>query len=66
MTQVEDAMRAYFADAHQLAEGAGAAPLAALMTEGDRAGPRDRRDPERRQRRPRASTRACSLVGLDR
>ena len=33
-------MRVYFADAHQIAEGAGAAPLAALLAEGDRAGSR--------------------------
>jgi threonine dehydratase len=37
---VEDAVRAYFSDTHQLAEGAGAAPLAALLQEGDRAGGR--------------------------
>jgi threonine dehydratase len=36
--EVEDAMRAYFADTHQVAEGAGAAPLAAMLKEGDRAG----------------------------
>jgi len=35
--EVEDAMRAYFIDTHQVAEGAGAAPLAALLKEGDRA-----------------------------
>ena len=34
--QVEDAMRALYQDAHTLAEGAGAAPLAALLTERDR------------------------------
>ena len=38
--EVEDAMRALFADTHQVAEGAGAAPLAALLKEGDRAGQR--------------------------
>jgi len=38
--QVEKAMRAYFADTHQVAEGAGAAPLAAMLADGDRAGPR--------------------------
>jgi threonine dehydratase len=38
--EVEDAMRWYFADTHQIAEGAGAAPLAAMLKEGDRAGPR--------------------------
>jgi threonine dehydratase len=37
---IEDAMRAYFTDTHQIAEGAGAAPLAALLAEGDRAGRR--------------------------
>jgi threonine dehydratase len=37
---VEAAMRAYFSDTHQVAEGAGAAPLAALLNEGDRAGSR--------------------------
>jgi len=35
--EVEDAMRALFADTHQVAEGAGAAPLAALLKDGDRA-----------------------------
>ena len=38
--EVEAAMRAYFTDTHQIAEGAGAAPLAALLKEGDRAGRR--------------------------
>jgi threonine dehydratase len=38
--EVEDAMRACFADTHQVAEGAGAAPLAAMLKEGDRAGPK--------------------------
>jgi threonine dehydratase len=33
---VADAMRAYFTDTHNVAEGAGAAPLAALMQEKDR------------------------------
>ncbi len=33
-------MRAYFTDTHQVAEGAGAAPLAALVKEGARAGQR--------------------------
>lgn len=37
---VEAAMRACFTDMHQVAEGAGAAPLAALLKEGDRAGRR--------------------------
>ena len=36
--EVEDAMRACFSDMHQVAEGAGAAPLAALLKDGDRAG----------------------------
>ena len=36
--QVEAAMRACYDDAHQVAEGAGAAALAALLAEGDRAG----------------------------
>jgi len=39
-SEVEAAMRAYFSDTHQVAEGAGAAPLAALLQEGDRAGRR--------------------------
>jgi threonine dehydratase len=39
-TEVEAAMRACFTDMHQVAEGAGAAPLAALLKEGDRAGRR--------------------------
>ena len=38
--QVGAAMRAYFSDTHQVAEGAGAAPLAALLMEGERAGRR--------------------------
>jgi threonine dehydratase len=38
--EIEEAMRAYFSDTHQIAEGAGAAPLAALLAEGDRAGRR--------------------------
>ena len=38
--EVEGAMRAYFADTHQVAEGAGAAPLAALLKEGAGAGAR--------------------------
>jgi threonine dehydratase len=39
-TEVEGAMRALFSDAHQVAEGAGAASFAALLKEGDRAGGR--------------------------
>ena len=39
--EVEEAMRAYFADTHNVAEGAGAAPLAALLQE--RAAMRGRR-----------------------
>ena len=31
--EIEDAMRAYYTDTHNIAEGAGAAPLAALMRE---------------------------------
>ena len=38
--EIEHAMRAFFSDTHQVAEGAGAAPLAALLKEGDRAGRR--------------------------
>ena len=37
---IEEAMRAYFSDTHQIAEGAGAAPLAALLQDGARAGAR--------------------------
>lgn len=37
-TEVEAAIRAYFDDTHQLAEGAGAAPLAALLKAPARAG----------------------------
>jgi threonine dehydratase len=36
--EVEDAMRAYFSDTHQVVEGAGAAPLAALLKEAGREG----------------------------
>lgn len=38
--EVEAAMRALYSDTHQVAEGAGAAPLAAVLKEGDRAGSR--------------------------
>lgn len=38
--EIEDAMRAYFDDTHQVAEGAGAAPLAALMKWPQRPGKR--------------------------
>jgi threonine dehydratase len=38
--EVEAAMRALYSDTHQAAEGAGAAPLAALLKEGDRSGRR--------------------------
>ncbi len=38
--EVRAAMRIYFTDTHQIAEGAGAAPLAAVLKEGDRAGQR--------------------------
>jgi threonine dehydratase len=38
--EIENAIRALFSDTHQVAEGAGAAPLAALLKEGDRAGRR--------------------------
>jgi len=34
--EIETAMRAYFEDTHQVAEGAGAAALAALLQERDR------------------------------
>ena len=33
--EIEGAMRAYYTDTHNVAEGAGAAPLAALMRERD-------------------------------
>ena len=36
--EIEDAMRFLYADTHNVAEGAGAAPLAALLHEDDRAG----------------------------
>jgi threonine dehydratase len=38
--EVAEAMRAYFDDTHQVAEGAGAAPLAAMLQDGERAGRR--------------------------
>jgi threonine dehydratase len=38
--EVRNAMRIYFDDTHQVAEGAGAAPLAAVLKEGPRAGRR--------------------------
>jgi threonine dehydratase len=38
--EIEEAVRVYFSDTHQVAEGAGAAPLAALLQDGDRAGRR--------------------------
>ncbi|MCB2134310.1 MAG: hypothetical protein KDD96_19680, partial [Rhodobacteraceae bacterium] len=34
--QIAEAQRVYFTDIHNVAEGAGAAALAALMTEADR------------------------------
>ncbi len=34
--EIEAAMRAYYTDTHNLAEGAGAAPLAALLKEMDK------------------------------
>ncbi len=34
--EIAQAMRAYYEDTHQLTEGAGAAPLAALMQERER------------------------------
>ena len=34
--EIATAMRAYYEDTHQLAEGAGAAPLAALLQERER------------------------------
>lgn len=34
--EIAEAMRAYYEDTHNIAEGAGAAPLAALMQERDR------------------------------
>ena len=34
--EIEAAMRAYYTDSHNLAEGAGAAPLAALLKEQDK------------------------------
>jgi len=38
--QIRDAMRAYYHDTHNVAEGAGAAPLAALLKEGAKPGRR--------------------------
>ncbi|HEX9302737.1 MAG TPA: threonine dehydratase [Casimicrobiaceae bacterium] len=38
--EVEEAIRALYSDTHQVAEGAGAAPLAALLKERERAGKR--------------------------
>jgi threonine dehydratase len=38
--EIEEAMRAFFSDTHQIVEGAGAAPLAALLKEAKRAGAR--------------------------
>ena len=46
--EVEAAMRVYYDDTHQLAEGAGAAPLAALLAMPHREGKRMGRDPHRR------------------
>ena len=59
--EIAAAMRAYYEDTHQLTEGAGAAPLAALMQERERmAGKRVGAGPERRQHRPAALlARAC-------
>jgi threonine dehydratase len=64
--EAEDAMRAYYSDTHQVAEGAGAAPLAALLKEGERAGRKGSGDPDRWQYRPRSlssrAVRTCSLA----
>ena len=50
--EVAEAIRIYYRDIHNLAEGAGAAPLAALMQERDRMGGQEgRRDPLWRQHR---------------
>jgi threonine dehydratase len=35
--QIAEAMRIYYTDTHNIAEGAGAAPLAALLKDGPRA-----------------------------
>jgi threonine dehydratase len=39
--QIAEAIRIYYTDTHNLAEGAGAAPLAALMAERDKMAGRD-------------------------
>ena len=50
--EIGAAIRAYWTDTHNLAEGAGAAPLAAALQERDKhRGKRGRPDPERRQYR---------------
>ena len=50
--EVEAAMRAFFTDTHNVAEGAGAAGLAALMQEGSDGGPQGRAGVVWRQCRP--------------
>ena len=58
--EIAEAMRAYYEDTHNLAEGAGAAPLAALMQERERMrGKRVALDPQRRQYRPRGVRRGA-------
>ena len=57
--EIADAMRAYYTDTHNVAEGAGAAPLAALMRERDAMrGQEGRADPS-----PAATSTARSISG---
>jgi len=49
--EVAAAIRAYWTDTHNLAEGAGAAPLAAALQDKQRSAQASRPDPERRQYR---------------
>ena len=69
---IAEAMRALFEDTHNVAEGAGAAALAALLQERDRmTGQARRPGPERRQHRPRdvrrgAGRRDAGRVGCNR
>ena len=65
--EIAAAMRAYYTDTHNVAEGAGAAPLAAARRRAGRAaGQAGRARPQRRQRRPRRLRRAGPpMTGAD-
>ena len=62
--EIAAAIRAYWTDTHNLAEGAGAAPLAAALQEKAKTSRQARRpDPERRQYRFRSVSAGGSMTG---